>query len=214
MMPPATLRIAWSAKSAMNTSCEASTATSVGSVSGALVGTAPSLQVPPPQGAPVPANVLTLPPNSCRISLSELSAMYTIVPSTASPVGALRSADVAGPSLQLGAAEHAVPLPATVDTVDPLSSRISLSAVSPMYRSPPASSARPVGPLSCADVAGPSWQFGAVVHCVPLPATTEIAPAGVISRTTLAAVSATYTSPAPSTRSEERRVGKECRPQC
>src|SRR5437763_4370700 len=93
-------------------------------------------------------------------------------PSTATPRGALSAAPVAGePSLQVGAAEHGVPFPATVEIVVPDTSRTSLSPVSAMNTLPAPSTATPRGALSAAPVAGePSLQVGAAEHAVPFPA--------------------------------------------
>src|SRR3984893_16444814 len=109
-------------------------------------------------------------------------------PSTATPEGRLRSADVAGPPLPVC---PAVPVPATVVIIPLLTSRTFCEVGSAMNTFPEASTAIAVGDDSCALVGDPpSPQFPVEgEQGVPLPANVLMFPA-LTSRTTWLLVSA------------------------
>ena len=90
--------------------------------------------------------------------------------STATPTGLFNLADVADP---LSPAKPTVPVPATevMICVVALTSRIRLFSRSAINRFPAASTATPLGPFNCADVAAPA---SPVKPAVPFPATVMI----------------------------------------
>src|SRR6266480_4555930 len=113
--------------------------------------------------------------------------MYTFPePPTPTPCGVFRLADVAAPPSPHAAVdgEQAVPLPATVLIVVPVTLRIRWSKVSAMYALPEPSTATPSGTFRLADVAAPPSPHAAVdgEQAVPLPATVLIVPPGVTLR--------------------------------
>jgi hypothetical protein len=178
-----TRRTRWLFESAMTRLPLPSSATAVGTFSDAKSASPPSFENPW-RPSPATVSIDASPAETRRTTKLPESAMNTLpAESTVSPAGLLRRAEVAGPPSPLRPSVIAVP--ANVDIRPPTTARTTFRVGSEINRRPLASTARPCGLTSAADVAGHESPRR------PPPATVDIKPDAHTARMRLFSLSAT-----------------------